>query len=186
MDALEAIQTRSSQGRLVVPAPGAAVLDEAFACALRAPDHRVLRPWRWLVIEGAGLARLGELFVDAARAGNPALEAAEIERLRKMPLRAPMIVVAITSYKPDPKVPREEQVLATGAAVQNFLLALHARGFASMWRTGPMAENAVVQRGLGLGEQESVAGFVYVGTADGETRRPPAPAVRDFVASWPQ
>lgn len=185
MEIAELIQTRTSQGKLVVPAPDAQVLREAFACALRAPDHRVLRPWRYLVIAGEGLQRLGELYADAVRQENPALDAQEAERLHKMPLRAPLIVVAITSHRDDPKVPHEEQVLSTGAAVQNFLLALHARGFGSMWRTGPLAENATVKRGLGLAAHESIAGFIYVGTPPGEARRPSVLAVEDFVTTWP-
>lgn len=185
MNIADIIQTRTSQAKLVAPAPGADVLQEAFACALRAPDHRVLRPWRYLVIEGEDLEKLGELFVDVMRKGNPALDEQESERLRKMPLRAPMIVVAITSHKDDPKVPHEEQVLSTGAGIQNFLLALHARGFGSMWRTGPLAEHAGVKAGLGLSANESIAGFVYAGTATSEARKPALLPVGDFVSKWP-
>lgn len=184
MDAIDGLLTRHSQGQLTAPAPDAAALERAFACALRAPDHRLLRPWRYLVVTGEGLARLGELFVAASRAENPALTAAEEERLRKMPLRAPMVVVAITAFRDDAKVPRDEQLLSTGAAVQNFLVALHAQGFAGMWRTGPLAVNADVRAGLGLAGNEVISGFLYVGTAAGEPRKVAPPAVRDFVATW--
>lgn len=181
----ELIQSRTSVAKLLSPAPGKSVLDEAFACALRAPDHRVLRPWRYLVIDEQGLARLGELFIKASTEENGSLDAQEQERLRKMPLRAPMIIVAITAFKEDPKVPKHEQLLSSGASVQNFLLALQAQGFASMWRTGPLAENMTVKAGLGLQENESIVGFIYVGTPNGEQRHHVAPAVADFVSSWP-
>lgn len=184
METLDAILTRVSQGKLAEPAPDAAALDKAFACALRAPDHRVLRPWRYLVLRGDALRQLGEVFVDAMRATNPALDAAEVERLRKMPLRAPLIVVAITVHKQDPKVPEEELLLSTGAAVQNFMLALHASGFASMWRTGPLAHDAMMKGALGLADNESISGFIYVGTAATEPRKVTLLPVGEHVAEW--
>lgn len=185
MNTLDALLTRTSHGKLTVPAPGPDVLERAFACALRAPDHRVLRPWRYLVIEGEGLQKLGELFVAASLAETADLAPDVIERLQKMPFRAPMIVVAVTVYKDDPKVPPEEQLLSTGAAVQNFLLALHAQGFASMWRSGSITQNPHLKSGLGLAAHESIAGFIYVGTAAGEPRKITHLPVNEFVSVWP-
>lgn len=185
MNTLDAMLTRTSQGKLGFPAPGPDILHQAFACALRAPDHRVLRPWRYLVIEGAGLQKLGDLFVAASLAETADLTPEVIERLQKMPLRAPMIVVAITVYKDDPKAPPEEQLLSTGAAVQNFLLALHDQGFASMWRSGSITRNPHLKSGLGVAAHESIAGFVYVGTASAEPRKITPLPVADFVSTWP-
>lgn len=184
METLDAILSRVSQGKLAEPAPDAAALEKAFACALRAPDHRVLRPWRYLVLRGDALRQLGEVFVDAMRAADPGLDQAEVERLRKMPQRAPLIVVAVTVHKQDPKVPDEELLLSTGAAVQNFMLALHDLGYATMWRTGPLAKAPLVRAALGLNGQESIAGFVYAGTAANEPRRIVPLDVNEFVSEW--
>lgn len=184
MDAIQALLTRRSRGQLAPPAPPRAVLEKAFACALRAPDHRLLRPWRYLVIQDEGLHRLGDIFVNASRADKPDLEQVEIDRLRKMPHRAPLIAVAIMRHHEDAKVPRDEQLLSTGAAVQNFLLALHAQGYAAMWRTGPLASHPVVMAALGLTVGETIAGFVYIGTGVTELK-PQAPLVTtDFVREW--
>ncbi len=184
MDAIQALLTRRSRGQLALPAPPREVLEKAFTCALRAPDHRLIRPWRFLVIQDEGLVRLGEVFVSASMADKPELEAVEIERLRKMPQRAPLIVVAIMRHHDDAKVPRDEQVLSTGAAVENLLLALHAQGYAAMWRTGPLSAHPVVMAALGLTVGETIAGFVYIGTGVTELK-PQAPlAVTDFVQEW--
>jgi nitroreductase len=184
MDAIEAILTRTSQGKLAEPAPDQDALQRAFACALRAPDHRVLRPWRYLVLRGEALAKLGEVFVAASRASNPALDEQEAERLRRMPLRAPLIVVAITVHKYDPKVPNEELLLSTGAAVQNLMLALHAQGYASMWRTGPLAHDEQVKDALGLTDNETLSGFIYVGTPSTEPRKISPLPVHDYAKDW--
>ncbi len=184
MDVLEAILTRNAQGKLELPAPDKSALDKAFSCALRAPDHQVLRPWRYLVIQGEGLKRLAELYVSASIAVEPDISSEKIEKLRKMPLRAPMIVVAITAYKADPKVPREEQLLSSGAGIQNFILALHGLGFTSMWRTGPLTENPGVKKGLGLADNEHISGFVYVGTPHSDAKKIVHPPLADFVSDW--
>lgn len=184
MDVIDAILTRNAQGKLGLPAPDKAVLDKAFACALRAPDHQVLRPWRYLVIQGEALTRLAELYISASQAVEPDLSAEKIEKMRKMPLRAPMIVVAITTFKQDPKVPHEEQLLSTGAGIQNFILALHGAGFTSMWRSGPLTENPGVKKGLGLTENEHISGFIYVGTPSSDAKKIVHPPVADFVSNW--
>lgn len=185
MNVIEAILSRNAQGKLGLPLPDAGQLQQAFACALRAPDHQVLRPWRFLQISGEGLQHLGEVFVQASLADEPDLAAEKIDKLKKMPLRAPLIVVAITAFKDDPKVPAHEQLLSTGAAVQNFMLALHAMGFSCMWRTGPLAENARVKAALAVAGHERIAGFVYVGSPVSEAKKITPLAVADFVSAWP-
>ena len=184
MDALDALLNRVSAPRLIAPAPDAAQRELLFRAALRAPDHRMLRPWRYLVIQDEALARLGEVFAAAALADKPGMEPTEVERMRKMPLRAPLIVVAITRHHDDAKVPRDEEVLSTGAGVQNFLVALHAQGYSAMWRTGPMAAHPRVMAALGLTVGESIAGFIYAGTALAEAK-PQVPLQQgDFVVEW--
>ena len=99
MDALTALHNRVSEPRLTGPAPSAEQQEALFQAALRAPDHARLRPWRFLVLEGQGLERLGELFAEAAlaRVGDP--QAPEVLRAPSLPQRAPMVVIAISSPK---------------------------------------------------------------------------------------
>jgi len=185
MDTLTALITRTSQGALTEPSPSTQVLNTAFQAALRAPDHRLLRPWRYLVITGEARQRLGECFLRAGLQDNPALSEVEQQRLLKMPLRAPMIIVAITASKADPKVPLVEQTLSTGAAIQNLLLALYAQGFGSMWRTGWVTEHSFIKQALMLQDNETIAGFIYVGTPATPAKQPTLLTVDDFVSYWP-
>ena len=41
-------------------------LDHLFRAAVRAADHGLLRPWRFLIIRGQARSRLGDLLVAAA------------------------------------------------------------------------------------------------------------------------
>lgn len=173
---------RASEPRLDMPAPDGSTLDRAFACASRAPDHALLRPWRYLVIEGEDLLALGELF--AAGCSDKGDEK-KLEKMRNKAQRAPMIIVGIASPKKHQKVPEVEQMLSAGASMSFLVLALQDAGYGVMWRTGEMAYNPVVQEGLGLDEGESITGFLYTGTVSSAKPAVPRPELSDFVERWP-
>ena len=184
MEALEALHSRSSCPRLTEPAPSAAALENIYRAALRAADHGLLRPWRFLTIRGASLERLGDLFVAASRTRDPNLTEAQAERIRQKPQRAPMILVTVSSPAEHPKVPAFEQDLSAAAATQNMLVAAYAQGVGAMWRTGDMAYDPVVREGLGLAAHEKIIGFLYLGTAPDGDRRLAAPDPADFFQEW--
>lgn len=184
MDALEALHTRVSVPRVGGSPPGQEVLDNMFKAALRAPDHALLRPWRFLIVRDEARERLGELFVKAQRVDDPGMSEAMIEKARSKPLRAPLLIVVIAAITEHPKVPEVEQILATGAAAHGMLLAAHAQGVGAMWRTGSMAYHPVVWEGLGLDSNERIVGFLYVGEIEGRTREVAPLPPEDFVDEW--
>jgi len=91
---IQLMQNRISSPRLMAPAPSAQVLGNIYQCALRAPDHMMLRPWRYLVVEEAVREELGELFAVSATMQEGELSERQLEKYRAMPLRAPMMLVA--------------------------------------------------------------------------------------------
>src|SRR5690606_19951289 len=103
------------------------VLEHAIRAAARTPDHKQLRPWRFLTISGEARERLGDLYVEAIKADNP--DADDFKKPRKMPMRAPMIIVCVARLQEHPKVPYDEQRIAAGAAVMNLMLSLRGEGF---------------------------------------------------------
>jgi Nitroreductase len=156
-----------------------------FKAAARAPDHRNLKPWRFVVIEGEGLKALGELYQSAMLKTNPELPEDKKQRALVLPQRAPMVIVAIATIAEDPKVPEIEQVLSTGAAVQNMLNAAFAMGLGAIWRTGDLAFNPYVAEGLGLDQTEQIIGFIYLGTPKVPFRKVPEVDLESFVSRWP-
>jgi nitroreductase len=175
MEAIECILTRRSAGRLAEPAPADGDLDVLLGAAMAAPDHGRLRPWRFVVIRGPGLQRLGDVFAKAHAAREPDADAEALERTRRKPLRAPLIVAVVSSPKPSPKVPGWEQVASAAAAAQNLTLAAHALGYGCMWRTGWYGEAPEVREHLGLGAGDSVIAWVYLGTTPEGARPAPRP-----------
>ena len=135
MDLIEAIATRRTVGKLVEPAPGADALARAFQAAMAAPDHKRLRPWRFVVIAGEARNSLGALLAASLKRRKPETNDDDMARERAKSLRAPMIIASVARVKADAGIPEVEQVLAVGAATQNLLLALHAQGFGTAWKT---------------------------------------------------
>ena len=116
MDAITALHTRLSVPGLTEPGPSVEQLDTLLRAALRAPDHGIVRPWRFMVIEGEARERLGEIFADAQRADDPATDAAILDKMRRNPLRAPTILVVVAETDPDNRVPVLEQVMAVAVS----------------------------------------------------------------------
>ena len=58
MDTLTALTTRVSAPRLEAPGPSDEQLDMLLRAAIRAPDHGLLRPWRFIVLQGRQRERL--------------------------------------------------------------------------------------------------------------------------------
>jgi len=184
MDALESLLTRASNNRLQEPAPDAETLELALRAAVRAPDHALLRPWRFHLIRGAARERFGQVLREALLARNPAAVAADLDREAKKPLRAPLVIVVSAPVKAHPKAPAVEQIISAGCAAQNILLALHARGYAGMWRTGAPAYDPNVKRALGLSPDDAIVAFIYAGTPSSPPPEITRPNAIDYVSEW--
>lgn len=184
MDALVALHQRVSVTRLTEPAPDKAQLNQLFKAALRAADHGHLRPWRFLVIEGDGLVRLGEVFARVAQSNKPEITEPELERIRFLPTRAPMIIACIAKCQENPKVPRIEQIISAGAATQNLITAAFALGLGAVWRTGDLAYDPQVKKTLGLVPNEELIGFVYIGTPLTPVHLPREENPEEFFSYW--
>lgn len=181
---IDLITSRVSFPRLAEPAPSSEQLERIYRSALRAPDHMMLRPWRYLVIQGDNRNRLGEVFCQAAVQDDDSLSQAQRDKFNAMPLRAPLIIVGISTNVDHPKVPVEEQEISCGVGIGYMLLALQAEGFGGIWRTGPMASHDFVRQSLGLAEHESLIGFLYVGTPQGDAKPIPHIPLERHFSEW--
>lgn len=180
---IQTLLSRKSHPTLGEPAPSKAELDIMFKAALRAPDHAMLRPWRYSVFQGESLKKLGEMFVQAKLACDPHVDPVVLDKLRKNTLRAPMVIIASVVITEHPKVPEVEQVLSMGASVQNLLQAAHFQNIGAMWRTGELAYNSQLHSLLNLSDNEKLVGFIYLGREVGE-KHPPFPINPDNFVSY--
>ena len=177
------IHQRQSIGHLIEPAPNAEQLEKAFQAALTAPDHHRLKPTRFVVIPEYEREAFGEL-LSQALADTGQTEEAQLERVKHHPFRAPLLVLALTQLQDHPKVPHFEQILSSGAAIQNFLLSLQVQGFSTMWRSGAVVESKLFKQALGLSERDLISGIIYIGTAVKAIPPRAEIASTEFVHQW--
>ena len=183
---LAAIHARRSVSprRLGPPAPTAEDISRLTTAALAAPDHGRLRPWRLIVPVAE---RLADLFEQAllARLPDAVEERRRHEREKALDAPAQLILVARIDDA-HPAIPAHEQWIAVGAALQSLLLAVEALGFGAKILSGERATDPVIHRSLDLAANESVVGFIALGTV---TEPPGARAPADHaavVSNWPQ
>ncbi len=169
---------------LSAPGPDAPTLQTILTIAARAPDHRRVTPFRFVIFEGDARARFGEVLEAAFLANDPKAEKHRIDCERKRFTRAPTVVAVISSIDPAHRTPEWEQVLTAGAVCQNLLLAASAHGFAAQWLTEWYAYDDHVISGLGLGDQERVAGFVYLGTARENPKERARPNLKAIISRF--
>ena len=184
MDALDNILLRNSARGLSLPYPSKKEMETVYKAALRAPDHAWLRPSRFIQVTGEGLNKLSDIFVEYAKENIDDLSPEILDKYAKAPFRAPMVIILVTNITEHPKVPVIEQMLSTGTAAQNILLALNALKYSAIWRTGIFAFNELVARKMGLEKNQRVIGFLYVGTGEGKNKNIPDLDPKDFVTEW--
>jgi nitroreductase len=186
MDAIEAMLSRRTVPpvKMAEPGPDETTLRTILEAGISVPDHGRLRPWRFLIVRGAARQRLGELFVRGLLAANPDASAAEIEKQRTAPLRAPLLIVVIAHTDPLSHIPVVEQLASTATAGYAVLLAAHALGFAGKWTTGKNAYSETIRRGLGLGTDDAIMGFLYVGSYGAAQPPSPRPDLAEIAREW--
>jgi nitroreductase len=184
---LDTLQSRHSfpASQLTEPAPDEQQLNDILQCAITAPDHGKLCPWRFIIIRGSARNALADVFVEAAKSRDKDISEQKLERLSEKPLRSPLIVVIVTTLTPNhPKAPEIEQTLSAGAAAQLLQLGATATGFGSIWLSGENAYDENVKQALGIEAKDQITGFLYLGTPPESRPTRRRPELADHVSEW--
>ena len=184
MDAIKNLLTRNYINKLVSHHPNEREIEIVYQSALRAPDHAWLRPSSFIQISGDGLQKLSDIFVDFAKENFDDLTEERLGKYKNAPFRAPLIVVLVSTKKDHPKVPKMEQIISTGTAGQNIMLALNALGYGAIWRTGSFAFNNKISEKFSLNENQMIIGYIYIGTSAGKKKSLPKMNTNDFISVW--
>ena len=174
LNVLQLIQQRSSTKKFAEDPIPKQDIESLLAAAVRAPDHGMLAPWRFIVLQGEARGVLARAMQQAFVARNPEASAEMLEREASKAWRSPLLIVTIARFKPHPKVPEAEQLLATGAAVQNLWLAAAAHGLGLAWKTGSHAYAAEVRAALSVDSSEQIVGFLHIGKSIAKNQARPA------------
>jgi nitroreductase len=181
------ILSRSSVAprRLAAPGPSADQMETLIACALTAPDHGAIRPWRFLRVPAEHREALAEAFVAAKLEAEPEASEVAIERARNKAHKEPETIVVIFRPNPShPVVPVQEQAMSVGAACENILLAAEAMGFGGMLLSGAEISTQALRRAFHLEDEEELVGFIGIGTVANPPGPKDRPAVADHLSDW--
>jgi nitroreductase len=162
-DLLDLLALRYSVGPkyLAPPGPSAEQWARAADLALRAPDHGGLRPFRFVVVVDSQRDALAGLFAAGAQQRGQTAE--EVERARARAFNGPGLVALVARVLDDvPDVPPHEQWLCVGAALMNFMNALHLMGFGAKALSGASVSDPAVHAAF-CGPGERLANWVIAG-----------------------
>ena len=166
MELFEAIHGRTTVKKVKPDSLSRELIVKLLSAGAQAPNHRKVRPWRFVVLTGNGLKKLGDIFAASLADRIPGTPPEGLDKTRALPLRAP-VIIAVGADKPtEPNVIEIENVSAASAACQNILLAAHALGLGAIWRTGEWASDAKVKEFLGFAPDQHIVGFIYIGHPD--------------------
>lgn len=174
--AFEAVRDRRSWSKVTGDAPSHEELVRLVSAAGRVADHSSLRPWRLIELRGDDRERLGR-----------ALNKADGEKgASSKPLRAPLLIGVVASYRKS-KIPRWEQEAVASGVAHTLSLLLDDAGWGVLWRTGDATRSRAVAKAHGLSKREELLGWLYVGgkpTRGGSGRRKPIDGA-SFISRMP-
>jgi len=174
---------RSGKPRdMVAPGPDMATLDRMLEVAMRTPDHGKLFPWRFIVINDR--LAFAELMVKAFTTANPNARPLQIEAAVAPAHMAPTLIALVFAPQPSAKIPVWEQQMSVGAVGMNLLHAVHVHGFVGSWITGWACYDTLV-RGAFCENDETIAGFFFIGSPGLPLEERPRPEPTDIIRSWP-
>ena len=157
---LDAVRDRRSWSKVTDEAPTHDELLPLVAAAGRVADHSSLRPWRLIELRGDDRARLGAAIAKAEGDAKPSTK----------PLRAPLLIAVVASYRASRKVPRWEQEAVASGVAHALSLLLDDAGWGVLWRTGSATRSKPVAKLHGLAEDEELLGWLYVGGKPARSR----------------
>lgn len=160
MSAFDAALARQSWSKVGEEAPSRDELLRLVAAAGRVADHSSLRPWRLIELRGADREALGAAIAAAQGDAEPSGK----------PLRAPLLVAVVASYRRSDKVPRWEQEAVASGVAHTLSLLLDEAGWGVIWRTGHYTRSAEVAAAHGLRHDEELLGWLYVGSKPADKR----------------
>jgi len=150
--ALEAMRARQSWSKVTDDAPTHEELLAYVSAAGRVADHSALRPWRIIELRGDDRRLLGAAIAKAEGDSKPSSK----------PLRAPLVLAIVASYRRS-KVPRWEQEAVASGVAHVLSLLLDEAGWGVFWRTGSYTRAKAVAKAHGLASNEVLLGWLYVG-----------------------
>jgi len=154
------------------PGPSASELRQIFRSAAAAPDHGLVRPWRFVIVPDKQREKLADVFALALVDRDPGATLEQIESAREKAYRAPLLMLVVARLgECEPPIPPLERMVSVGATVQNMLLMAHGQGYGTGLTSGQAMQSPRMRELFSLEPGEQAVCFVNIGTVS--KRKPP-------------
>lgn len=141
-----------------------AIIEAMLENANWAPSHRLTNPWRFVVFQGEGLKKLSEFQGELYRQRSGAdFDETKFKKMVDKPLECSHVIAIGMHRDEKERVPEIEEVSAVACAVQNMWITASAHRIGCYWSTGGVTFYEEAKPFFGLGEQDKLLGFLYIG-----------------------
>ncbi len=141
-----------------------AIIEQILINATWAPNHGACEPWHFTVFAGDGLKAFANfqsnLYKEQA---GESFNEGKYNKLQQQPLKASHIISLSMKRSFKKGIPEIEDIEAVACAVQNIYLTVAAYGLGGYWTSGGITYNEKAKPFLGLGEEDKLLGFFYIG-----------------------
>lgn len=140
------------------------VIMDLMMAANQAPSHKKANPWRFKIVSGEGLERLGDFFANTykRKTSEDKYDLIKQKNLKKKVLKSSHVLIISTQLNPANGLPKWEEIAATSCAVQNLWLACDEYGIGGYW-SSPKFYIDEINDFIQLSEHEICLGFFYLG-----------------------
>jgi len=175
---LNFIKSRRSVKRLKPDSISRDVIEEILDVAISAPSAHNAQPWRFVIIDDQKVKiKLAEAMAKAWKEdlSKNGLSKIEIERLieasKERTINASILIITcltmenMDEYKDDRRKNAEYlmAVQSVSAAIQNLLLATHAKGLGACWRCAPLFCMEAVRKVLKIPDNFDPQALIEIG-----------------------
>lgn len=128
-----------------------------------APNHKLTEPWRFKIFKGNGLKLLSDYLGEYYKEHTSPENYSELKHKKTIekPLKCGCIVAVCYQKDPQNRVPEEEELIAMGAAIQNFWLTCTSYGIGCYLSTPEAIRN--INKITPLQQGERCIGLFYMG-----------------------
>lgn len=141
-------------------------VEACLRLAALAPTHRLTQPWRFKILNGENLNRLGDFLAQKYKVNTPASSFNESKHSRtaKKPTLCSHVVAFVLHRDQAESVPEWEELAALSTAVMTFWLAVTAKGYGGYWSTPKYLTTD--KQFFDLADNETCYGIFYLGVPD--------------------
>ncbi|MEM7198216.1 MAG: nitroreductase [Pseudomonadota bacterium] len=167
-------------------APDDETLRTLLQCAMSAPDHGNLKPWRFHIIRGDARKRFGAIMRERYQILYPQTSDDDLDNIATKPLRAPLIIVVGAKIHHDlAKVPPQEQITAASIAAGHIVVAAQAAQVGAIILSGWSCFDPIIKDHFGYSQTDAIIGYIYMGMiAQQDTKSRRRPDAADFTKNW--